>query len=59
MTNLDTYEQGILESVENGEWISKENIDKRLLELQFHIKNQKKKAISKSHTNFNVPIRSK
>ena len=59
MTNLDTYEQGILESVENGEWISKENIDKRLLELQFHIKSQKKKADSKSQTNFNVPIRSK
>lgn len=46
MTNLDKYEQDILQSVENGEWESKKNIDERLLELQFHIKHQKKKAIS-------------
>jgi|GEM_PF-3114461 len=45
MTNLDEYEQDILESVENGEWKSKNNIDSRLLELQSYIKNQKKKAI--------------
>lgn len=46
MTNLDEYEQDILQSVENGEWKSKNNIDERLLELQSYIKHQKKKAIS-------------
>lgn len=46
MTNLDEYEQDILQSVENGEWKSKKNIDKRLLELQSYVKHQKKKAIS-------------
>jgi len=46
MTNLDEYEQDILQSVENGEWESKKNIDERLLELQSYIKHQKKKAIS-------------
>lgn len=46
MTNLDKYEQEILQSVENGEWKSKNNIDGRLLELQSYIKKQKKKAIS-------------
>lgn len=46
MTNLDEYEQDILQSVENGEWESKNNIDERLLELQSYIKHQKKKAIS-------------
>ena len=46
MTNLDEYEQDILQSVENGEWESKKNIDERLLELQSCIKHQKKKAIS-------------
>ena len=46
MTNLDEYEQDILQSVEAGEWESKNNIDDRLLELQSYIKNQKKKAIS-------------
>jgi len=46
MTNLDEYEQDILQSVESGEWESKHNIDDRLLELQSYIKNQKKKAIS-------------
>lgn len=46
MTNLDEYEKDILQSVENGEWKSKKNIDKRLLELQSYIKHQKKKAIS-------------
>jgi predicted DNA binding CopG/RHH family protein len=46
MTNLDEYEQDILQSVEAGEWESKNNINERLLELQSYIKNQKKKAIS-------------
>lgn len=46
MTNLDEYEKDILQSVENGEWQSKKNIDERLLELQSYIKHQKKKAIS-------------
>jgi len=46
MMNLDDYEQDILQSVEKGEWESKNNTDDRLLELQSYIKNQKKKAIS-------------
>ena len=46
MINLDEYEQDILQSVENGEWESKNNTDDRLLELQSYIKHQKKKAIS-------------
>ena len=46
MVNLDKYEEEILQSVENGEWRSKNNLDKRLKELQGFIKNQKKKAIS-------------
>jgi len=46
MINLDEYEQDILQSVENGEWESKNNVDDRLIELQSYIKNQKKKAIS-------------
>ena len=46
MINLDEYEQDILQSVENGEWESKDNTDNRLLELQSYIKHQKKKAIS-------------
>jgi len=46
MTNLDEYEQDILQSVENGEWESKKNINERLLELQSYVKHQKKKAIS-------------
>ena len=46
MTNLDEYEKDILQSVENGEWESKKNIDERLLELQSYVKHQKKKAIS-------------
>ena len=43
---LDNFEQDILNSVENGEWVSKNNTDKRLIELQSYIKHQKKKAIS-------------
>lgn len=46
MVNLNEYEQDILESVENGEWKSKNGIDDRLVQLQSYIKNQKKKAIS-------------
>jgi predicted DNA binding CopG/RHH family protein len=43
---LDNYEQDILQSVENNEWQSKNNLDARMQELQSYIKNQKKKAIS-------------
>ena len=43
---LDKYEKEILQSVENGEWKSKNNKEERLKELQSYIKNQKKKAIS-------------
>jgi predicted DNA binding CopG/RHH family protein len=43
---LDNYEQDILQSVENNEWQSKNNLDIRMQELQSYIKNQKKKAIS-------------
>ena len=43
---LDEYEKELLESVENGEWQSRGEIDNRAKELQSYIKNQKKKAIS-------------
>jgi len=46
MANLNEFELDILESVENGEWESKGNIDERKQELQSIIKHQKKKAIS-------------
>ena len=46
MITLDKYEADILQSVENEEWQSRGNIDDRIKELQAHIKNQKKKAIS-------------
>jgi predicted DNA binding CopG/RHH family protein len=46
MSNLDEFEKDILESIEDGEWVSKSNLDERTKELQAHIKNQKKKAIS-------------
>ena len=46
MIALDEYEQDILQSVESGEWQSKDNLDNRLQELQSYVKNQKKKAIS-------------
>lgn len=46
MIPLDEYENELLESVENGEWISKGNMDERLKVLQTYIKNQNKKAIS-------------
>ena len=40
MTDLDAYEEDILQSVENGEWESKKNINERLLELQSYVKHQ-------------------
>jgi len=46
MLDLDEYETELLQSVENGEWKSRGNIDKRMKELQSYVKNQKKKAIS-------------
>ncbi|MBV5278606.1 MAG: hypothetical protein J0647_06175 [Campylobacteraceae bacterium] len=46
MTALDKEEQDILQSVENGEWKSKNNTDERIKELQSFIKYQSKKAIS-------------
>ncbi len=46
MITLDDYEEDILNSVENDEWVSKNNTQNRLQELQSYIKNQKKKAIS-------------
>jgi predicted DNA binding CopG/RHH family protein len=46
MSNFDEFEKDILESVEGNEWVSKGNLDERTKELQSHIKNQKKKAIS-------------
>ena len=46
MINLDEYEADILQSVENGEWQSRGDIDNRMKELQSYVKNQKKKAIS-------------
>ena len=41
---LDDFERDILESVENGEWVSKGNIEERKEELKSYLK--KKKAIS-------------
>ena len=46
MSELDTYESELLQSVENNEWKSRGNIDNRIKELQSLVKNQKKKAIS-------------
>ncbi len=46
MIPLDDYENDILESVKNGEWVSKGSVDERLKALQSYIKNQNKKAIS-------------
>ena len=46
MINLDEYETDILQSVENGEWQSRGDIENRMKELQSYVKNQKKKAIS-------------
>ena len=44
--NLDTFEQDILDSVENDEWQSKGNMQERLAELQGFLKHEKKKAVS-------------
>jgi len=46
MIDLDEYETELLQSVENGEWQSRGNVDERMKELQSYVKNQKKKAIS-------------
>ncbi len=46
MIALDEYERNILQSVENGEWQSKNNINDRMQDLQSYVQNQKKKAIS-------------
>jgi len=46
MLDLDEYETELLQSVENGEWQSRGDIDNRMKELQSFVKNQKKKAIS-------------
>jgi len=46
MTVLDDYESDILNSVENGEWESRADIDARIKQLQSTVKSQKKKAIS-------------
>jgi len=46
MIDLDEYEIELLQSVENGEWQSRGDIDARMKELQSYVKNQKKKAIS-------------
>jgi predicted DNA binding CopG/RHH family protein len=46
MIELDEFETELLQSVESGEWQSKNNKEERLKELQSYIKNQKKKAIS-------------
>ena len=46
MPELDDFEKEILESVENGEWVSKNNLPERVKELQGYLSNQKKKAIS-------------
>ncbi len=46
MPKLDDFEKEILESVENDEWVSKNNLDTRIEELQSYLSNQKKKAIS-------------
>ena len=41
--NFDSFEQNILDSVENDEWLSKGNIQERLIELQGFLKHEKKK----------------
>ncbi len=46
MPKLDNFEKDILESVENDEWTSKDNLRARVEELKGYLSNQKKKAIS-------------
>jgi len=43
-SNLDNFEQEILDTVENNEWQSKGDIKARLTELQGFLKNEKKKS---------------
>ncbi|MBN2826192.1 MAG: hypothetical protein JXQ76_12755 [Campylobacterales bacterium] len=43
---LDEFEKELLQSVEQGEWESRGNLESRIKELQSYIKNQKKQAIS-------------
>jgi hypothetical protein len=50
MANLNEFELDILNSVENGEWESKGDIDARRVELQSIIKHQKKKEPSSFQT---------
>ena len=45
MIKLDEYEADILQSVENGEWQTRGDVNKRVKELHSYIKNQKKKAL--------------
>jgi hypothetical protein len=42
MPKLDDFEKDILESVENDEWTSKDNLPKRAEELKDYLSNQKK-----------------
>ncbi len=46
MTNLDKQEQDILQSVENGQWQSKNNIDDRRAMLQSFVKQTNTQDIS-------------
>jgi predicted DNA binding CopG/RHH family protein len=43
---LNNEEREILQSLEAGEWESRGHTDERLKELQRHLRNQKKRAIS-------------
>ncbi len=43
MKKLDKFEEDVLESVEAGEWKSKDDLDVRLGELQTIVKKQKKR----------------
>lgn len=43
---LDSFEKELLESVENGEWNSVDNLEERKSDIQKYISTQKKKAIS-------------
>jgi hypothetical protein len=61
MKSLDSYEQDILQSLENGEWVSKNDTQDRLLQLQSYIKTQKESirkfnSISKYYSNINTSV---
>ena len=43
---LDAYEEDILTSVENDEWVKSPNVPKRTAELQQVVKSMKKKPLS-------------